>query len=166
MQPYWHWSLAPSKLQSGMLNNGECIIGFFSRVPSSFRQPLVITSILLYNKEDWFLGPLPWRYRAVSCPVSTSDFRFMAPDPDLSVYSRRQLPVSHDEWTPALPRRGRRLLGGTCLNCTDHFRSVRPREAPDDWCPENRPKSPSNAQIFPPQIHKFGHRLPRDVLKW
>jgi hypothetical protein len=59
---------------------------------------------------------------------------------------------------------------GPCgIGRTAPFRWIcpdRPREAPDVWCPENRPKSPSNSQISGPQIVKFGQRMPRDVLKW
>jgi hypothetical protein len=37
-------------------------------------------------------------------------------DPDLSHCAPRELAVSHDEQTPHLPQRSRRLLGGpTCL---------------------------------------------------
>ena len=42
---------------------------------------------------------------------------------------------------------------------------MRPWEAPDIWCPENHPKSPSYSQNFgpQPQIVKFGQRWPCDV---
>jgi hypothetical protein len=50
--------------------------------------------------------------------------------------------------------------------CVARGRANRPREAPDVWCLENRPKSPSNSQISGPQIVKFGQRMPHDVLKW
>ena len=50
-------------------------------------------------------------------------------------------------------------------NSQHRVKTTRPQEALEVWCPGKWPKSPSNAQIFGPQIHKFGHTQPRDVLK-